>query len=290
MLASAHPAVRRHTAPMWSRREVLELGAVGTLAALARPALAKDAVKLITRPIPSTGEHLPAIGIGSYQTFDVKDAKTVAPVLAKFLSLGGRVVDSSPMYGRAEAAIGEMLAALHKQQPDAAPWLATKVWTTGKREGVAQMKKSLERLGVQARADADPQPGRLEDAARDAARVERALERGERRRLVRGTRALPWACDTTRHAARSDPRVAGRATSDGDSAPRDRRAGSARASCAPRRDASAHRRRSTQVAHAARAPRSVRGTAARDRARQLLRVRPLLRGVVSARLPPEPLA
>jgi aryl-alcohol dehydrogenase-like predicted oxidoreductase len=59
------------------------------------------------------------------------------------------VIDSSPMYGRAESAIGAMLGAIRKADPRApAAWLATKVWTRGKQEGVAQMRKSLERLGV----------------------------------------------------------------------------------------------------------------------------------------------
>jgi aryl-alcohol dehydrogenase-like predicted oxidoreductase len=132
---------------MWSRRELLRLGA---LTAIARPAFAKEPMNpLIARPIPSSGEHLPAIGIGSYQTFDVTDTAAVRPVLAKFLALGGRVVDSSPMYGRAEAAIGQMLGALRKADPATpVPWLATKVWTRGKREGIAQMTRSLELLGV----------------------------------------------------------------------------------------------------------------------------------------------
>lgn len=104
---------------------------------------------MITRPIPSSGEQLPAIGLGSYQTFDVKDVKAVTPVLEKFLALGGRVVDSSPMYGRAETAIGEMVRALETADGSVpAPWLATKVWTTGKQQGIAQMKESLRKLGV----------------------------------------------------------------------------------------------------------------------------------------------
>jgi diketogulonate reductase-like aldo/keto reductase len=104
---------------------------------------------LLTRPIPSTGEQLPAIGLGSWQTFDVDDPPKVQPVLARFLALGGRVVDSSPMYGRSEAAIGAMLAAIRKADPKApAAWLATKVWTKGKREGIEQMKRSLARLGA----------------------------------------------------------------------------------------------------------------------------------------------
>ena len=124
-----------------TRREILQLAAAGTFA-LATRAHAKGS-PMITRPIPSTGEQLPAIGIGSYQTFDTKDVAAVTPVLAKFLELGGRVVDSSPMYGRAETAIGEMLE--HLASP---AWLATKVWTTGKAAGIAQMKDSLRKLGV----------------------------------------------------------------------------------------------------------------------------------------------
>lgn len=133
---------------MLSRREILGLGA-GLV--LARTAFAKDPVStdIITRTIPSSGEAVPAIGMGSWQTFDVADPATVQPVLARFLALGGRVVDSSPMYGRAEAAIGAMTAAIRTADPKAPPpWLATKVWTTGRQPGVAQMKQSLARLGV----------------------------------------------------------------------------------------------------------------------------------------------
>ena len=104
---------------------------------------------VITRAIPATGEQLPVIGLGSWQTFDVDDTTAVRPVVARFLALGGRVIDSSPMYGRSEAAIGSMLAAIRKADPKApTPWLATKVWTRGKQEGITQMKRSLQRLGV----------------------------------------------------------------------------------------------------------------------------------------------
>lgn len=100
---------------------------------------------MITRRIPSTNEALPAIGLGSWQTFDVApgDVARVQPVLARFLELGGRVVDSSPMYGQAEGAIGQMLAAI--APADAArPFLATKVWTSGEAKGQAQMRRSME--------------------------------------------------------------------------------------------------------------------------------------------------
>jgi aryl-alcohol dehydrogenase-like predicted oxidoreductase len=105
---------------------------------------------MIVRRIPSTGEELPAIGLGSWQTFDVAaaDVPRVQPVLARFLELGGRVVDSSPMYGRAEAAIGEMLASI-APPADRAPFLATKVWTSGDAKGQSEMRRSMERMKTQ---------------------------------------------------------------------------------------------------------------------------------------------
>jgi diketogulonate reductase-like aldo/keto reductase len=103
---------------------------------------------MIQRTIPSRGEAIPAVGLGSWQTFDLADDEIagVRPVIERFLALGRRVIDSSPMYGRAEAAIGTMLAGL----PDAPrPFLATKVWTEGRKQGERQMKRSMERLGVE---------------------------------------------------------------------------------------------------------------------------------------------
>jgi aryl-alcohol dehydrogenase-like predicted oxidoreductase len=131
---------------MWTRRELLALGAA---LAAGKVASAGPGDGVLTRPIPSTGERLPAVGLGSWQTFDVANPRTVQPVVERFLALGGRVIDSSPMYGRSEAAIGAMLGAIRKANPGApAAWLATKVWTTGRREGIAQMQRSLARLGV----------------------------------------------------------------------------------------------------------------------------------------------
>lgn len=107
----------------------------------------ESADDVIVRPIPSTGERIPAIGLGSWQTFDVDDDEVAAltPIVERFLALGGRVIDSSPMYGRSEQVIGAMLAAL----PDAPrPFLATKVWTEGRKAGEQQMRRSLERLRV----------------------------------------------------------------------------------------------------------------------------------------------
>lgn len=98
---------------------------------------------MIQRTIPATGEQLPAVGMGSYQTFDTDDIAAVQPVMDRFLALGGRVIDSSPMYGKAEGAIGKMLAGATTK-----PFLATKVWTRGKADGIAQMERSFERMGA----------------------------------------------------------------------------------------------------------------------------------------------
>jgi aryl-alcohol dehydrogenase-like predicted oxidoreductase len=102
---------------------------------------------LTQRAIPSSGEKLPAIGLGSWQVFDVgpgaAEQKPLEEVLSRFVALGGRVVDSSPMYGRAEQVIGDIAAKLGLHS---ALFLATKVWTTGKDQGIASMEKSLAKL------------------------------------------------------------------------------------------------------------------------------------------------
>jgi diketogulonate reductase-like aldo/keto reductase len=102
---------------------------------------------LLQRAIASSGELLPVIGLGSWQVFDVgpgtDERRPLEEVLFRFVALGGRVVDSSPMYGRAEQVIGDIAAKLGLH---AALFLATKVWTTGKEEGVASMERSFARL------------------------------------------------------------------------------------------------------------------------------------------------
>ncbi len=103
----------------------------------------------LTRTIPSTGEALPAIGCGTYLGFDVapsgKAYEQLPQVLAALFAGGGTLLDSSPMYGRAETTTGELLAA----SPDRArAFLATKVWTSGRAAGIAQMEQSFTRLGT----------------------------------------------------------------------------------------------------------------------------------------------
>lgn len=137
-----------------SRREAARLlaqSATGLI--LTGTALAAEekpmAGKLILpeRAIPSSSEMLPAIGLGTWQAFDVgpnaADQEPLEEVLALFVKLGGRVVDSSPMYGRAEQVIGDIAAKLNLHR---SLFLATKVWTTGKEQGIGSMEKSLTKL------------------------------------------------------------------------------------------------------------------------------------------------
>jgi diketogulonate reductase-like aldo/keto reductase len=104
---------------------------------------------LAARPIPSTGEPLPVVGLGTWRTFDVGPGEAErAPrleVLRRFLAGGGRVIDSSPMYGAAEAVVGDLLALLSAQER-ARAFLATKVWTSGRAAGEEEMRASLRKL------------------------------------------------------------------------------------------------------------------------------------------------
>lgn len=130
-------------------RRAMLLGLAGATALLAgaRFVKAAPAMTLHTRPIPSSGELLPVIGLGTWQTFDVgADAAARAPlaeVLRLFSAAGGQVIDSSPMYGAAESVVGDLVAeaGLHARL-----FLATKVWTSGRSAGLAQMERSLARL------------------------------------------------------------------------------------------------------------------------------------------------
>ncbi len=103
---------------------------------------------MLAREIPSSKQLIPVIGMGTWQTFDPRDREVatmdrLTDVLRTFHAAGGRVIDSSPMYGAAEAVTGELS---EKVAINADLFIATKVWTRGQREGVAQMERSLKEL------------------------------------------------------------------------------------------------------------------------------------------------
>lgn len=105
---------------------------------------------MLMRTIPSTGEAISAIGLGTWNTFDVGPATSVRAgpraVLDEFVKLGGSLIDSSPMYGRAEEVVGDLVRSLGVQDK---VFMATKVWTTGKQKGIDQMRESMRRMGVE---------------------------------------------------------------------------------------------------------------------------------------------
>jgi diketogulonate reductase-like aldo/keto reductase len=100
--------------------------------------------RIMAKKIPSTGEALPVIGVGTWQTFDVgADAAARVQLREVLRLLNGNVVDSSPMYGTSEAVAGDLIAELGTRDK---LFMATKVWTHGRAEGIQQMETSFKRL------------------------------------------------------------------------------------------------------------------------------------------------
>jgi diketogulonate reductase-like aldo/keto reductase len=137
--------------PRLSRRRFLQATAVASaLSPFASSCLAAAQSDPIKKKIPSSGEKLSVIGLGTSRTFDVSaDAAVQSPlleVMRAFFDNGGQLIDSSPMYGSAEAVTGALLQAVDNR---AALFSATKVWTYGKSEGIEQMKRSMQRLKVE---------------------------------------------------------------------------------------------------------------------------------------------
>lgn len=135
----------------FSRRRALKAAAFAALSLggslpPSRAAVPGRERSLVERSIPGSAELIPALGLGTWQTFDVADAAQRAPlreVLKLFVAMGGSVIDSSPMYGNAEQVVGDLAAALGVQH---ALFLATKVWTQGREAGIRQMERSMQRL------------------------------------------------------------------------------------------------------------------------------------------------
>jgi len=136
-----------------SRREALRLLGAGVATCAASPlsnawaAEPPQQKNMLTRAIPSSGEALPVIGLGTWQTFDVGPTPQVrAPleeVLNAFVEGGAKVIDSSPMYGSSEEVVGDLVSKLGLRPK---LFLATKVWTSGKSAGIEQMEASVRKL------------------------------------------------------------------------------------------------------------------------------------------------
>lgn len=132
-----------------NRRESCALLGGAAIAALPAVSLASPTEQAVMsmRKVPSSGESLPVIGMGSSDTFDVGEAPgeraPLGEVLQALVAGGGRIIDTSPMYGRAETVLGNLVAGLGLRPK---LWIATKVWTRGREAGAAQVAESMRRL------------------------------------------------------------------------------------------------------------------------------------------------
>lgn len=135
--------------PVLSRRDLLRaLGGSAALAVL-RPLSGLAHGSPLTKPIPSTGERLPVVGLGTWITFNVGDDPELrngcADVMRAFFAAGGRMIDSSPMYGSSQAVIGYGLQRLGMPR---ALFSADKVWTSSGPGGPGQIEESRDHWRV----------------------------------------------------------------------------------------------------------------------------------------------
>jgi len=136
---------------MWSRRRALRmLAAAGACAVLRPPATASAQSRtVLTRPIPSSGEALPVVGLGSWITFNVGDDPVArdacTDVMRHFVAAGGRMIDSSPMYASSQDVIGY---GLHKAALTERIFSAEKVWTSSGAQGHEQIERSRQKWQV----------------------------------------------------------------------------------------------------------------------------------------------
>ena len=129
------------------RRKLAGALALAPIMATLRAHAQSPLPSVVTRPIPATGEALPVVGLGTWQAFDVaNDAsgkREAAETLRTLLAAHLRVIDTSPMYGSAEAVAGELL---EQADPAKSAFIATKVWTTGADAGRRQIDQSFRLL------------------------------------------------------------------------------------------------------------------------------------------------
>lgn len=133
-----------------TRRNLIRTSALGTAAALLPAPVVAQSAAPMTRPIPSSGERIPAVGLGTWITFNVGDDPVLqdesTQVMSAFFAGGGRMIDSSPMYGSSQAVVGRGLEKLGRPQ---ALFAAEKVWTSSGTNGPAQIEQSRRFWGVE---------------------------------------------------------------------------------------------------------------------------------------------
>jgi len=129
------------------RRQFIQTLTLLGAAAAGLPLTALGSKSMLMKAIPASGEKIPVIGMGSSRTFEVGDDQEqrarLTQVLQAFFDQGGTVIDTSPMYGSSEQVLGELLANVQKKQ---SLFMATKVWTEGRQEGITQMQESMDLL------------------------------------------------------------------------------------------------------------------------------------------------
>ena len=130
-----------------SRRQFLKATcAMSAVMALRPHELLATPAQMIKRPIPSSGEQLSIIGMGTSRTFnDDVPKQQLGEVMQAFFDHDGQLIDSSPMYGPAESLVGDLLKTTKNTT---GVFVATKVWTSGKESGIDQMQQSMRRMGV----------------------------------------------------------------------------------------------------------------------------------------------
>lgn len=129
------------------RRQFIQTLTLLGAAAVGLPLAAQGSKSMLMKAIPSSGEKIPVIGMGSSRTFEAGDDQDqrarLTQVLQAFFDQGGTVIDTSPMYGSSELVLGELLANVQNKQ---SLFMATKVWTEGRQKGIAQMQQSMDLL------------------------------------------------------------------------------------------------------------------------------------------------
>jgi diketogulonate reductase-like aldo/keto reductase len=151
-----HDRVREQSPFSFSRRQMLKTLALGAGAAalpgvLGAARAAAGSPDILMRAIPKTGEKIPAVGLGTFMTFDIKPGQPrdhLREVMKRFYDGGGRVVDTSPLYGMSEVSVGDFATALGITKN---LFITNKTWATGQwlsddSQALHQLRQSMERL------------------------------------------------------------------------------------------------------------------------------------------------